>query len=93
MQMPVSLFPESRQIAPQKSAPSARSRRLVSVFFGKDRDMVFFLAFLVITTIVLPMTTVSECGLVALAFIFALTIISGAFATIHPGPSDISLPV
>jgi hypothetical protein len=45
--------------------------------------MVAFLAFLVLTTIFLPMVTLPEWGLFVLAFVFALTIISGAFATIQ----------
>src|SRR5260370_11540292 len=54
----------------------------VSIFFGKDRGMVFFLAFLVLTTIFVPIVTLSQLGRIALALIFALTLISGAFATI-----------
>jgi len=45
--------------------------------------MVFFLAFLVITTIFVPMVTLSKSGRFALALVFVLTIISGACATIH----------
>lgn len=54
-----------------------------SIFFGKDRGMVFFLAFLVITTIFVPMVQLSRLGRFALALVFVLTIISGACATIH----------
>jgi hypothetical protein len=55
----------------------------VSIFFGKDRGMVFFLAFLVLTTIFVPMVTLSLLGRITLALIFVLTLISGAFATIQ----------
>lgn len=55
----------------------------VSIFFGRDRGMVFFLVFLVLTTIFVPMVTLSQVGRLALALIFVLTLISGAFATIQ----------
>lgn len=45
--------------------------------------MVFFLAFLVLTTIFVPMVVLSQLGRVALSVIFVLTLISGAFATIQ----------
>jgi hypothetical protein len=45
--------------------------------------MVFFLAFLVLTTIVLPAVTLSQVGRLALSLAFALMLIFGAFATIH----------
>jgi hypothetical protein len=45
--------------------------------------MAFFLAFLVLTTIVLPMVTLSRVGRLALSLVFALTLIFGAFATIR----------
>lgn len=45
--------------------------------------MVFFLAFLVMTTIFVPMVRLSLLGRFALALGFVLTIISGACATIH----------
>lgn len=45
--------------------------------------MVFFLGFLVIATIFVPMVTLSRPGRFALALVFVLTIISGACATIH----------
>ena len=44
--------------------------------------MVFFLTFLVLTTIVLPMIKVSETGRLVVALAFALTLIFGALATI-----------
>jgi Ion channel len=45
--------------------------------------MVFFLGFLVLTTIVLPVVTLSQVGRLALTLAFALMLIFGAFATIH----------
>ena len=45
--------------------------------------MVFFLAFLVITTIFVPMIRLSQLGQFMLALVFVLTIIFGAFATIQ----------
>ena len=45
--------------------------------------MVFFLAFLTLTTIFVPMVTLSQVGRLALALIFVLTLIIGAFATIQ----------
>jgi hypothetical protein len=44
--------------------------------------MAFFLAFLVLTTIFVPMVTLSHLGRLALSLIFVLTLISDAFATI-----------
>ncbi|HKE27653.1 MAG TPA: hypothetical protein VKB88_35100 [Bryobacteraceae bacterium] len=43
--------------------------------------MVFFLSFLVLTTIVLPVVTLSLVGRLALSLAFALTLIFGASAT------------
>jgi hypothetical protein len=45
--------------------------------------MVFFLAFLSLTTIVVPGFTLSQTGRVALSFVFVLTLIFGASATIR----------
>jgi hypothetical protein len=61
--------------------------RPISLFFGRDRGMAFFLAFLVVTTIFIPMVALAQFGRVALSFIFVLTLISGAFATIQHRPS------
>jgi hypothetical protein len=58
-------------------------KRPESIFFGRDQGMAFFLAFLVLTTIVVPMVTLSQLGRVALSLIFVLTLIAGAFATIQ----------
>ena len=45
--------------------------------------MAFFLAFLVITTVVVLMVPLSLLGRLALSFTFALTLIFGAFAIIR----------
>jgi Ion channel len=45
--------------------------------------MVFFLAFLVLATIFVPMVDLPLMGQLALSLIFVLTLISGAFATIQ----------
>lgn len=45
--------------------------------------MVFFLAFLVLTTIFVPMVTLSQLGRFTLALVFVVTIVFGALATIH----------
>jgi hypothetical protein len=58
-------------------------RRPVSIFFGGDRGRAFFLAFLVVTTVVVLMVPLSLLGRLALSFTFALTLIFGAFATIR----------
>lgn len=58
-------------------------RRTVSLFFGKDRGMVFFLAFLILTTIFVPMVKLSQLGRLTLALVFVLTIVFGALATIR----------
>jgi voltage-gated potassium channel len=57
--------------------------RWVSIFFGMDRGMPLFLGFLVLTTIVLPVVTLSQAGRLALSLAFALMLIFGAFATIR----------
>ena len=46
--------------------------------------MAFFLAFLVLTTIFVPMMALSQLGRLALSFVFMVTLISGAFVTIQP---------
>jgi hypothetical protein len=66
-----------------KQSEGPRPRRVIDLFFGRDQGMAFFLAFLVLTTIVVPMVTLSQIGGIALGLIFALTIIFGATATIQ----------
>jgi voltage-gated potassium channel len=45
--------------------------------------MAFFLAFLALITIVVPMVTLSQPGRIGLSLIFVLTLVFGAFATIQ----------
>ena len=45
--------------------------------------MVFFVAFLALTTMVLPVVPLSSLGRLAVSFTFALTLVFGALATIH----------
>lgn len=45
--------------------------------------MVFFLSFLVLTTIVLPVVTLSQVGQLSLSLAFAFMLVFGAFATIR----------
>lgn len=68
---------------PRQSVPQPRSAVPVSIFFGRDCGMVPFLGFLVLMIIVLPTITLSRAGRLALALVFALTLIFGAFATIR----------
>jgi hypothetical protein len=55
----------------------------MSIFFGRERGMVFFLAFLVLATIVLPSFNFSQLGQLALSLIFALALIFGSFVIIR----------
>jgi len=61
----------------------AGSRRPTLIFFGKDRGMAFFLGFLVITTVFLPMLTLSLFGRISLSVFFGLMLVTGAFSTIR----------
>jgi hypothetical protein len=54
-----------------------------SIFFGRDRGMFFFLTFLILTTVFIPMIDLSQPVRVGLPFFFVVTLISGALATIH----------
>jgi hypothetical protein len=55
---------------------------LLPIFFGRDRGMGFFLAFLVLMTIIVPTFNLSRPERLALTLIFALTLVSGALVTI-----------
>jgi hypothetical protein len=55
----------------------------VSIFFGRDQGMAFFLGFLVFITIFVPMVTLSQPGRIVLSFVFTLTLVFGASATIR----------
>jgi uncharacterized membrane protein len=52
-------------------------------FFNKDQGMVFFLALLVLITVLVPTIELSRSGRLALSLVFAVTLVSGAFATIR----------
>jgi hypothetical protein len=57
-------------------------RRLRS-FWREDRLLSFFLAFLVLMTIFVPMVGLSRPGRIAIDLIFALMLLSGALATVY----------
>ena len=52
-------------------------------FWVEDRGLTFFLAFLIITTIFVPMVTLSRFGRIGIGLMFALMLFSGAVATIR----------
>ena len=52
-------------------------------FWREDRDLSFFLAFLVLMTIFVPMFGLSRPGRIAIDLTFALMLFSGAIAAIH----------
>ena len=52
-------------------------------FWVEDRGLSFFLAFLIIATIFVPMVTLSRFGRIGIGFMFALMLFSGAVATIR----------
>ncbi len=79
MDKPLSLLDAARRRLPKPGLP----QRPVAIFFGEDRGMVFFLAFLVLSAIVLPMVRLSQLGRIVLSLSFALTLIFGSFATIR----------
>ncbi|PYX64678.1 MAG: hypothetical protein DMG78_30395 [Acidobacteria bacterium] len=52
-------------------------------FWVEDRGLSFFLAFLIIATIFVPMVTLSRFGRIGIGLMFALMLFSGAVATIR----------
>jgi hypothetical protein len=52
-------------------------------FWREDRHLSFFLAFLVLMTIFVPMVGESRPGRIAIDFTFALVLLSGAVATVN----------
>jgi hypothetical protein len=52
-------------------------------FWHEDRHLRFFLAFLVLMTIFVPMVGESRPGRIAIDLTFALMLLSGAIATVH----------
>ena len=69
--------------APADRVSTSWLRKGISGFFDRDRGMVFFVAFLALTTIVVPAVPLSRLGQFALALIFGATLIMGAVATIQ----------
>ena len=57
-------------------------RRLPGIW-REDRHLSFFLAFLVLMTIFVPMVGESRPGRIAIDLTFALMLLSGAFATVN----------
>src|ERR1700691_1361355 len=54
----------------------------VPAFWREDRHLMFFLAFLVLMTIFVPMVGESRPGRIAIDLTFALMLLSGAIATV-----------
>jgi len=60
-----------------------QNRRTVFPIWIEDRGLSFFLAFLVLIAVVVPMVHLSRPGRIGLDTIFALMLVSGAIATIR----------
>jgi hypothetical protein len=60
----------------------ADTDRQLSGFWREDRFLSFFLGFLVLMTIFVPMVGLSRAGRLAIDLTFALTLLSGAIATV-----------
>jgi Ion channel len=60
-----------------------QTNRRLPRFGSEDRLLSFFLVFLVLMTVFVPMVGLSRPGRIAIDLIFALMLVSGAFATIH----------
>jgi hypothetical protein len=58
-------------------------RRPVSIFFGQERGMAFFVAFLALVVVLVPMITLSQPWRIALSLTFCLTLAFGAVAIIQ----------
>ena len=61
----------------------ADTDRQLTGFWREDRLLSFFLGFLVLMTIVVPMVGLSRTGRIAIDLTFALMLLSGAIATVH----------
>ena len=61
----------------------AEIERQLPDFWREDRHLSFFLAFLVLMTIFVPMAGESRTGRIAIDLIFALMLFSGAIATVE----------
>jgi hypothetical protein len=64
-------------------AADKRIKRRVPRLGPEDRHLSFFLAVLVLMTVVVPMVGLSRPGRIAIDLIFALLLLSGAVATVH----------
>jgi hypothetical protein len=73
---------ESAGRIPSKGENYVADRRLPG-FWHEDRHLSFFLAFLVLMTIVVPMVGESRRGRIAIDLTFALMLLSGAIATVE----------
>ncbi len=62
--------------------PDERIERGLLTFWQKDRFLSFFLAFLLLMTIFVPMLGVSRAGRIIIDFTFGLMLLSGAIATL-----------
>jgi hypothetical protein len=60
-----------------------QTRRRLPGFWREGRPLSFFLAFLVLMTIFVPIVGLSRPGRIAIDLIFALMLLSGALATIR----------
>ena len=72
---------EDREPVASRSKPSTEAS--LFPFWIEDRGLSFFLAFLIIVTIFVPMLPLSRYGRIGLGLIFALMVFSGAVATIR----------
>lgn len=73
---------ENHEIPASQSKPKSTDTSLFP-FWVEDRGLSFFLAFLIIVTIFVPMVSLSQYGRIGLGLIFALMVFSGAVATIR----------
>ncbi|MGB6199488.1 MAG: potassium channel family protein [Candidatus Acidiferrales bacterium] len=60
-----------------------KSNRRLPKFWREDRNLSFFLAFLVLMTIFVPMVGLSRPGRIGIDLVFALLLLSGVLATIR----------
>jgi hypothetical protein len=67
----------------ENSVTDKQDRQRLSGFWLEDRHLSFFLGFLVVMTIFVPMVGESRPGRIAIDLIFALMLLSGALATVH----------
>src|ERR1700683_5522965 len=73
---------ETQSKGENQVADKQKNQRLPG-FWLEDRHLSFFLAFLVLMTIFVPMIGESRPGRIAIDLTFALMLLSGAIATVH----------